>query len=307
MKPPPSDPLPPESLLDPDTIDRLRRLEMRARSTVDGFMTGRHRSPYNGFAVEFATHRSYSPGDDLRHIDWKVWSKTDRLYVKEYEEETNLQCTLLVDCSRSMRYGAAAGDSKYDHAAAAAASLAYLLARQQDAVGLATFHREVVLHLPPSAHPAHFKQLLHALATTRPDERTDVADVFARLARQVPRRGVVALISDLLMPLDDFARAVAQFRLRRHELIVFQVLHSDELRFPFEDLTLFQGLETDGRLQTEPRALRKSYLEALERHLAGVRKTCAAAGVDHLLLDTSQSLEAALAGYLHFRQRARRR
>lgn len=296
-----------KSYLPPQTIDRLRRLDVRARQVVDGFLTGQHRSPYQGFAVEFATHRSYSPGDDLRHIDWKVWSKTDRLYVKEYEEETNLQCTLLVDCSRSMRYGSETGWSKFDHAATAAASLAYLLTQQQDAVGLVTFHQKIVKYLPPSAHPAHLKQLLHELERTEPDLATEVSDVFPRLAQQIRRRGLVVLLSDLFLPLATLRQTLSQFRLRRHEVIVLHVLHGDELRFPFDDLTLFRGMESDQQLQTEPRALRKSYLEALERFVTEARKACATAGVDYVLLDTTQPLDAALASYLHFRQRTRRR
>lgn len=297
----------PAKYLEAKTLDRLRRLDVRARQVVDGFLTGQHRSPYNGFAVEFATHRSYAPGDDLRHIDWKVWSKTDRLYVKEYEEETNLQCTLVVDCSRSMRYGDATGWSKFDHGATAAASLAYLLTQQQDSVGLVTFHHKIVKQLPASAHPAHLKLLLHELEQTEPDQQTDVADVFPRLAQQLRKRGVIVLVSDLFLPLDTFAQTLAQFRLRKHEVIVLHVMHGDELRFPFDDLTMFRGLETDQQVRTEPRAVRRSYLEAVERFLANVKKTCASAGVDHVLLDTTQPLDAALASYLHFRQRTRRR
>lgn len=300
-------PAPAPKYLEPKTLDRLRRLDVRARQVVDGFLTGQHRSPYHGFAVEFATHRSYAPGDDLRHIDWKVWSKTDRLYIKEYEQETNLQCTLVVDCSRSMKYGDAGGWSKFDHGATAAASLAYLLTQQQDAVGLVTFHQKIVKQLPPSAHPMHLKQLLHELEHTQPDSHTDVADVFPRLAQQLRKRGVIVLVSDLFLPLETFTQTLAQFRLRRHEVIVLHVMHADELRFPFDDLTLFRGMESDQQLQTEPRALRKSYLEAVERFLTGVRKACASAGVDHVLLDTSQPLDGALASYLHFRQRTRRR
>src|SRR5688572_30356915 len=164
--------------LDPKTLDRIKRLDVRARLVVEGFITGQHRSPYHGFAVEFATHREYAPGDDIRHIDWKVWSKTDRLYIKEYEEETNLKCTIVLDCSKSMRYGSAAGGdawSKFDYAATGAASLAYLLQQQQDAVGLVTFNTKVVRNLPASSHPNHLKLMLHELQETEVDERTDVA------------------------------------------------------------------------------------------------------------------------------------
>ena len=178
--------------LDPKTLDRIKRLDVRARLVVEGFITGQHKSPYHGFAVEFATHREYAPGDDTRHIDWKVWSRSDRLYIKEYEEETNLKCTILLDCSKSMRYGSKAEVpwSKFDYGATAAASLAYLLQQQQDAVGLVTFHRQVERHLPPSSHPSHLKRMLHELEQVTPDDQTDVSTIFPELARQIRRRGL---------------------------------------------------------------------------------------------------------------------
>jgi uncharacterized protein (DUF58 family) len=266
--------------------------------------------------VEFATHREYSPGDDLRHIDWKVWSRSDRLYIKEYEEETNLKCTILLDASKSMRYGQplpgplpkGAGDgwSKFDYAATAAASLAYLLQQQQDAVGLVTFADKVQKNLPPSSHPNHLKLMLHELEQTEPDAKTDVAAVFPELARQIRRRGMIVLLSDLFLPMETLAESLMQFRLRRHEVIVFQVMHNDELTFPFTDNTLFRGLEEPVQLHAEPRALRRSYLEAVERFLTDVRRTCASAGVDYVLMNTGEPLDAVLGGYLAFRQKIRR-
>src|SRR5687767_2308163 len=189
-----------KTYLDPKTLDRIKRLDVRARLVVEGYITGQHRSPYNGFAVEFATHREYAPGDDTRHIDWKVWSKTDRFYIKEYEEETNLRCTILLDASKSMRYGEhphpgplprGEGNSwrKFDYAATAAASLAYLLQQQQDAVGLVTFATKVQKNLPASSHPNHLKLMLHELEQTQPDDKTDVAQIFPELAQQIRRRG----------------------------------------------------------------------------------------------------------------------
>jgi uncharacterized protein (DUF58 family) len=296
---------PPRHYLDAKTLDRIKRLDVRARLVVEGFLTGQHRSPYNGFAVEFAAHREYTPGDDTKHIDWKVWSKTDRLYIKEYEEETNLKCTLLVDCSKSMRYGE--DWSKFDYAATAAASLAYLLREQQDAIGLVTFSNKVEKHLPPSSHPSHLKLLLHELEQTMPDDKTDLAEVFPKLAAQIQRRGLIVLISDLFLDLETLKRTLEQFRLRRHEVIVLHVMHDDELTFPFQDNTLFRGLEVAVQLHTEPRALRRSYLEAVDRFLSEVRKICAGQGIDHLLLNTKDPLDAALAAYLSFRTKTRRR
>lgn len=303
--------------LDPKTLDRIKRLDVRARLVVEGFITGQHRSPYHGFAVEFATHREYAPGDDIRHIDWKVWSKTDRLYIKEYEEETNLKCTILLDASKSMRYGGSphpgsvpGGEGrawrKFDYAATAAASLAYLLQQQQDAVGLVTFTTKVQKNLPASSHPNHLKLMLHELEQIQPDDKTDVATVFPELARQIRRRGMIVLFSDLFLPVPALAESLKQFRLRRHEVIVFHVMHDDELTFPFEDNTLFRGLEEQVQLHTEPRALRRSYLEAVERFQSDVRKTCASAGVDYVLMNTKEPLDAVLGSYLTFRQKIRR-
>lgn len=290
--------------LDPKTLDRIKRLDVRARLVVEGFISGQHRSPYHGYAVEFATHREYTPGDDIRHIDWKVWSKTDRHYIKEYEEETNLRCTILLDCSKSMRY--TAPWSKFDYAATGAASLAYLLQQQQDAVGLVSFNTKVQKHLPASSHPNHLKLLMHELENLQVDDQTDVSRVFPELAQQIRRRGMVVLFSDLFTDIPTLSEALRQFRLRKHEVIVFQVMHDDELTFPFEDNTLFRGLEMNVQLHTEPRALRKSYLENVQNFLEQVRKTCASAGIDYVLMNTKDPLDAVLGTYLTFRQKVRR-
>lgn len=293
--------------LDPQTLDKIKRLDVRARLVVEGFITGQHRSPYNGFAIEFAAHREYAPGDDLRHIDWKVWSKTDRLYIKEYEEETNLKCHLLVDCSKSMRYGEKSGWSKFDYAATAAASLAYMMQQQQDSVGMVLFSNKIIKNLRASSHPSHLKLILHELEQTQPDNQTDIADPFFVLASQIRQRGMVMLFSDLFLPPEQLAKSLAQFRLRRHEVVVFHVMHRDELEFPFQDNTLFRGMEMDAELHTEPRALRIAYLDAVESFLAEVKKVCAAAGVDHVMLDTAKPLSAVLSSYLSYRMKSRRK
>lgn len=293
--------------LDPAALDKIKRLDVRARVVVEGFITGQHRSPYNGFAIEFAAHREYSPGDDLRHIDWKVWSKTDRLYIKEYEEETNLKCHLLVDCSKSMRYGEASGWSKFDYASTAAASLGYMLQQQQDSVGLVLFSNKIDQMLKPSSHPSHFKMMLHELEKTEPSAVTDIAEPFLSLGGVIRQRGMVVLFSDLFLSPEVLAKSLDQFRLRQHEVVVFQVMHKDELEFPFQDNTLFRGMEMDAELHTEPRALRKSYLEAVERHQTQVKKVCATAGVDHVLLNTSKPLGEVLSSYLNFRSRTRKK
>jgi uncharacterized protein (DUF58 family) len=293
--------------LDPKALDKIKKLDVRARLVVEGFITGQHRSPYNGFAIEFAAHREYAPGDDLRHIDWKVWSKTDRLYIKEYEEETNLKCHLIVDCSKSMRYGEKDGWSKFDYAATAAASLGYMMQQQQDSVGMVLFSNQIEKNLKASSHPSHLKLLLHELEQTEPENKTDVSDPFLALASQIRQRGLVVLFSDLFLDPEELGNSLNQFRLRRHEVIVFHVMHHDELEFPFQENTLFRGIEVDAELHTEPRALRDSYMEAVEEYMTKVKKVCAVAGIDHVLLDTSKPLGGVLSSYLNFRTKSRRK
>jgi uncharacterized protein (DUF58 family) len=293
--------------LDPETLDKIKRLDVRARLVVEGFITGQHRSPYNGFAIEFAAHREYAPGDDLRHIDWKVWSKTDRLYIKEYEEETNLKCHLLVDCSKSMRYGEKTGWSKFDYASTAAASVGYLMQQQADSVGMVLFSNKIDKTLKASSHPSHMKLIFHELENTVPDDVTDVSDPFLSLASKINQRGMICLFSDLFLDPEELGKSLNQFRLRRHEVVVFHVMHHDELEFPFQDNTLFRGMEVDAELHTEPRALRDSYMEAVERYMARVKKVCAVAGIDHVLLDTSKPLGGVLSSYLNFRAKSRRK
>jgi uncharacterized protein (DUF58 family) len=293
--------------LDPHVLERIKRLDLRARLVVEGFINGLHESPYHGFAIEFASHREYTPGDDIKHIDWKVWSKTDRLYIKEYEEETNLNCTIILDCSKSMDYGRAKGFSKFDYAATATASLTHLLQSQQDAVGLITFSNQVEKHLRASSHPNHLKQVVHELECTAPARETDIEDVFPTLAGQIRHRGLVVLVSDLFMQLETLESALKQFRLRGHEVVVFHLMHDDELNFPFEDNTLFKGLEVLKELHADPRALRKAYLEVVGKYLDRVQKTCNGADVDYSLVNTKDHLDAVLSSYLSYRQRTGKR
>lgn len=298
---------PPTDYLDPRTLEQIRRLDVRARLVVEGFITGQHRSPYNGFAVEFAAHREYVPGDDLRHIDWKVWSKTDRLYIKEYEEETNLDCHIILDCSQSMAYGSEQGWSKFDHGSTIAASLGYLMQQQQDAVGLELFSNAVDLVLKPSTHPSHIRSLMHHLEQTQPARQSDVDGVFTKLAAQVKRRGLLILISDLFFSEQQLRTGLDAFRLRGQEVVLFHIMHGDELTFPFDENTLFKGLEVDRQLLVDPKGLKASYLQAIEEFLARVRRVSTSVGVDHVLVDTSKSLGATLSSYLAFRKKVRRK
>jgi uncharacterized protein (DUF58 family) len=292
--------------LDPKVLERIKRLDVRARHVVEGFITGAHRSPYNGFAIEFAGHREYSPGDELKHIDWNVWAKTDRLYIKEYEEETNLKSTIIVDCSKSMTY-AGSGWRKFDYAATTAAALTHLLQRQQDSVGLVTFDTRVVANLPPSSRPNHLKQMVDTLEKTELSDKTDVGDVFLQLAQQIRQRGMVILISDFFADLDKLRESLQQFRLRRHEVIVMHVMDDDEINFPFEDHTRFIGLESIDEVHADPRALRKSYLKIVNEYLRKTQKLCDGLGVDYKLMNTKEPLDAALTSYLAFRKKHTRK
>jgi uncharacterized protein (DUF58 family) len=292
--------------LDPKVLERIKRLDVRARLVVEGFITGQHKSPYNGFAVEFASHREYAPGDEIKHIDWKVWSKTDRLYIKQYEEETNLKTTLIVDCSKSMGYGRD-GWRKFDYAATAGASLAHLLQGQGDAVGLITFNTKIRDVLPPKSRMNHLKQMVHVLSETEPDDKTDVGDVFLELVPKIQARGMVVIISDLFADLDTLRTALQQFRLRKQEVVVFHVMDRDELEFPFEDNTRFVGLESPDEVHADPRALRKTYLDIVGKYRKDVRKICDRVGADYALFDTGEPLDAVLSRYLAFRKRHTRK
>lgn len=293
--------------LDPHVLERIKRLDVRARRVVEGFITGQHRSPYNGFAIEFAGHREYAPGDELKHIDWKVWSKTDRLYIKEYEEETNLKATMVVDASKSMAYGSLKNWSKFDCSATAAAALSHLLQQQQDSVGLVTFNTKVDKVFPPSSRRNHLKQIVQALEDMEPTDKTDVGEAFLELAQQVKKRGIIAFFTDALVDVDVFKKALEQFRVRRHEVIVFHVMDDDEINFPFDENTRFLGMESVDEVQADPRALRKTYMEIVGKYLKDIRKACDGMGVDYALVNTKEPLDAVLARYLAFRKAKTRR
>jgi uncharacterized protein (DUF58 family) len=291
----------PRRFLHPETIARISRLDLRARYVVEGFISGMHRSPFFGHSVEFVQHREYTPGDDIRHLDWKVWSKTDKFYVKQYEEETNLRCTLVVDVSNSMHYGRGPLN-KYEYACTIAACLAYLLLRQQDAVGLVTFDERVRQVLPARSQQVHIDALVRGLDVSRPRDKTDLEGVLRRVAQEVPVRGLIVLISDLLVERPGLFRGLQMLKHGRHDLLVFHVLDSDELTFPFAGTTRFEGLELPEQLLCDPRALREGYLEALEEYLVEVRRGCARLGLDYMLVHTQEYLDAVLAKFLHHRQ-----
>lgn len=288
--------------LDPRTLASLEGLDLQARLVVEGYVAGMHRSPYHGFSIEFAQHREYVPGDDIRHVDWKVWSKTDKLYLKEYEEETNLLTYLLLDTSESMNYSSRGPVTKLRYAQFIAAALAYMVLQQQDSVGLATFDDRVRRYVRPASQPSHLKELFHIMDSTPARNKSDMGLIFHDLAERFRKRGVVVVLSDLF---DEPARILSglkHFRHRRHEVILFHVLDPDELDFPFRDTTLFKGLEGLPDILTEPHALRRAYQTEINAFLTELRKGCQMINIDYVPLRTDQSLDIALSSYLASRK-----
>jgi len=292
------------SFLDPAVVARLGTLELKARTIVEGFLSGLHRSPFKGFSVEFAEYRQYIPGDDISTIDWKVYARSDRYYIKKFEEETNLDCHLLLDVSGSMAYGSHHGISKFEYGAVLAASLGYLMNRQRDAVGLAAFDETIVSMLPASARPGHLMALLVTLDRLRTGSLTNVSKPLHQIASTLTKRGIVVLISDLLDNPDDVIRGLKHFQFRGIDVIVFQVPDPDEIDFPFDRATRFEDLETKEEIKAVPGAVREHYLQGIGSLIERYRRELGAAGIDYQLLDTNRPLELALASYLSTRARA---
>ena len=279
-------------------------LGWRARNVVEGTISGQHKSPFHGFSVEFAEYREYSPGDDLRRLDWRVFGRTDRHYVKLYEEESNLRCTLVMDCSASMRYKSdKAALSKFDYGATLAASLATLLVGQQDPVGLALFDNSERRLIPSAATQAKLVEIIEALESAKPDNQTDLGTVLQTLAGKLKKRGLIVIISDLLTDDASLADGLSRLQYRGHEIVMFQVLDRDELEMPFEGMVQFRDIEGAEELLAEPWAFRKAYRAAMEEFLAGIRATCSSRGIDHRLMLTDEDLGDALSYYLHIRGR----
>ncbi len=291
---------------DPEIVNRLERLELEARQIVEGMLAGRHRSPRHGFAVEFAQHRPYVPGDDLKHIDWKVYGRTERFHLKQYEQETNLVAWLLVDASESMAFRWQ-HRSKQETASLAAAALAYLVLGQSDSVGLMTLRGGTaadVLH--PASQMLQLQEICRLLVQPLPSGPADFGRALEEAAARTGRRGVVFVFSDLLDEPAALHAGLQRLVFHKHEVIVFQILDAAELDFPFRDSTLFRGLEGQPEVLTDPLAVRDSYLAAMQRHLAAVRDICRQLAIDHLLLRTDAEIGRELAAYLLRRQSVRR-
>ena len=298
------------SLLTPEALEKLGRLQLIARGVVEGFVTGRHKSPYKGFSAEFAEHRQYVPGDDIRDLDWRVYARNDRYYVKQYVEETNMRATILLDASGSMKYtgGRAAAvnghpASKFEYARHLAASLAYLLINQQDAVGLVTFDAAIRRYVPARSRPSHLRVVLEEMYDTDPGAETGLAAVFHEIAERVHRRGMIIIISDLFDDPDELLSALHHFRYRKHEVVLMHVMAEEELTFPFSQWASFRALEVPAQqISLDPRAVQAEYLERVHRFIRRIDAGCGQMKIDYAPMCTRESFDLALSKYLAGRQ-----
>jgi len=289
-----------EGMIDPAALMKIKSMELRAKAVVEGFWRGIHRSPYHGFSVEFTEYRQYAFGDDPRYIDWRVYARSDRYYVKKYEEETNLDCHLLLDVSGSMGYGSA-GVTKLDYGCYLAASLAYLMNRQRDGVGLIAFDERIVTRLPASARPGHLHALLATLERLAPGARSDVSKPLHQLAEALVKRSMAVLVSDLLDDPEQVLKGLKHLRFRGTDVIVFHVLDTAELTFPFSRTSRFVDTETGDEVLAAPAAVREDYLKAIGAAVAGYERELRVAGIDYVLADTARPLDFALLSYLSTR------
>jgi uncharacterized protein (DUF58 family) len=290
------------SYFDPLVLAKIANMSLRARHIVEGLLSGLHQSPYRGYSVEFAEHREYAPGDEIRRIDWKAFGKFDRYFVKEYEEETNLRAYLLLDASASMDYGAAEV-RKFDYGCYLAVSLAYLMLRQGDDVGLITFGEQVQRYIPPRAGLKHMHALTSLLEATQPQGETHLDQVLREIAGKIKKRGMIIVISDLFDAPEMVLRALQYFRHRRNEVMVFHLLDKNELEFPFERLTMFEDIEdANHRMLADPRTIREAYLQQIKAFIEDYRRACRRDMIDYNLFPTTTPLDVALSHYLARRQ-----
>ena len=291
---------------DPTALSKYGRLAFVARNLVEGFLTGVHKSPYKGFSVEFAEHRQYYPGDEIRHIDWCAYGKTDRYYIKEYEEETNLRAHLLVDASGSMKFQGNNHPSKFQYAQYLAASLAYLMLHQRDAVGLATHDTKLRQLIPPKANSKHLLRLIQTLEKTVPRGETSLAPLWHQLADRFSRRGLIVILSDCFEAIGPLMKALGHFRHQKHEILLFHILAPEEIEFPYKKWTQFRNLEVMGhKLLVDPQRLRKEYLKNFQEFCQQLRLQAGQMMIDYHLLRTDEPVEKALGVYLTKRQRQR--
>ncbi len=287
----------PQREIDRRTVGRLSRLHLRARQAVEGYYSGIHKSPYHGFNVEFAEYREYSPGDDLRYLDWRVLARSDRLFVKQFEAETNLSCYLLLDSSGSMDFSTNS-QTRLDYGASLAAALALLMLRQGDQAGLAVFDREIRQFIPPRGNPRHFGVIVEALEHLQPGEDTDISAVLHQIAERLRRRSLVIIISDFFDDVERVMRGLQHFRHQRHEVIVFHLLDDAELEFPYDRVTLFEGIERGEEVVAEPRVIANAYRARFGEFLEAMKRGCAEKDIDYQRMLLSEPFDRALTTFL---------
>lgn len=292
--------------IDPRALMRIKSLQLRAKAAVEGFVKGIHRSPYHGFSVEFSEYREYTPGDDTRYIDWKLFARSDRYHVKRFEDETNLRCHLVVDASRSMGYGSGPY-TKGDYARTAAATIAYFLSRQRDAVGLITFDDRITDYLPPRHRPGHLRRLMGILEREPTGKATDLARPLEEIAATVRKRGLIVLLSDLLVPLDTLRTRLGYLRSRGHDVVVLRIVDPAEVHFDFKVPSMFRDLESGREMYVDPASARAEYLRRFADHADQLARSCSDLGVDYEPILTDRPLELVLFDLLNTRMRRGRR
>ncbi len=287
--------------LDPSIISKLNSLELKARLVVEGFMVGLHKSPYHGFSVEFTQHRPYMQGDAIKDIDWKVYAKTEKFFIKQYEEETNLKCYILLDVSKSMDYSSEGNIRKNEYASTLAASLSYLMIKQQDAAGIAFYADSIKRFLQPKAKRSHLQELLKSINEIKPSDKTKTAFCLNSIAEKINKRGLVIIISDLFDDVDAILMALKHFRHKKNEVIVFQVLDPLERNFAFGRDAIFKDLETEEEMTTQPYQIQKAYSDAMNEFINKIKSSCLTSGIEYNLIDTSMPFDKALFSYLNKR------
>ena len=289
--------------LTPSVISKLNSLELRARLVVEGFMVGLHRSPYHGFSVEFTEHRPYMQGDAPKDIDWKVYGKTEKFYIKQYEEETNLRSYILLDTSRSMQYASEGNISKLEYASTLVAALGYLMAKQQDAVGLTLYSEKINKYLPPKASKAYLQELLKHLSDATASDKTNTASCLNSIVEKIKRRGLVVIVSDFFDDINSILSALKHFRYQNNEVIVFQIMDPLERNFAFGSDAIFKDLETDDEMTTQPYQIQKAYMEAMEEFINKIKTECLNSNIEYNLIETSSPFDKALFSYIQKRSR----
>jgi uncharacterized protein (DUF58 family) len=292
-----------KNFLDPSFISKLNSLELKARSVVEGFMVGLHKSPYHGFSVEFSEHRAYMQGDNLKDVDWKVFAKTEKYFIKQYEEETNLRGYIFLDSSNSMAYSSGNYISKLDYSVTLAAALSYLMIHQQDAVGLTLYAEKINKYLPPKSSRAYLQEILKSLANVQASERTNTAASLSEAAEKIKRRGLVIIISDFFDDINSVLKALKHFSYKRNEVIVFQILDPMEKSFSFGKDAIFKDLETGDELTTQPYQIQKAYREAMKEFTSKIKTECLNSNIDYNLIETSDPYDKALLRYIQKRSK----